>query len=173
MTVGEIYTAAYKLKVFQIWQVQKQLEKDWGFLGKSYIKERVRSWIATQLRHKTLVKVNDDPTIYAFPEFANSWQNFIEKRTCEICGKEFIPIQAKQMFCSEECKKIHYRDYHEERRKKEGMKTNTKRRWTKGEIQKLIQLKNKGYTYKEIAQRLDRTKTAVEEKYKALRGVRK
>lgn len=173
MTVGEIYAAAYRLKVFQIWQVQKELEKDWGFLGKSYIKERVRSWTATQLRHKALVKVNDDPAIYTFPEFAQNWQEFVEKRTCDICGKEFIPTQDKKQFCSEECKKQHYRKYHEERRKKEGMKTNSKRRWTENEVQKLLQYKMKGLTYGEIAQRLGRTKSAVEEKYKALRGVRK
>ena len=52
------------------------------------------------------------------------------------------------------------------------MKVGTRKRWTKKEERMLLKLKEKGYTYKEIAQRLGRTKTAVEEKYKALKGVR-
>ncbi|NPA53197.1 MAG: hypothetical protein GXO21_00860 [Aquificae bacterium] len=48
-----------------------------------------------------------------------------------------------------------------------------KRRWTDKEVEKLKQLKEKGYTYEEIAKRLNRTKTAVIEKYKQLKGVRK
>ena len=173
MTYGEIFEAAYKLKAFQPWQLQKELEKGWGFLGKSYIKERVKSWLAVQLRHEALVKVNDEPPVFAFPEFVKNWQEFVEKRVCDICGKQFLPLQDKQQFCSEECKQRHYKQYHTERRKKEGMKVGTRRRWTKKEEKMLLQLKAKGYTYKEIAQRLNRTKTAVEEKYKALRGVRK
>lgn len=173
MTFGEIYEKAYKMKVFQIWQLVKELEKAWGFLGKSYIKERVRSWLKVQLRAKAVIKVSNEPSIFTFPEFKQKWQTLIEKRTCPICSKEFIPAQDKQMLCSEECKKKHYKTYHKQKREEAGMAVGHKRRWEEEEIQKLVNLKNKGYTYQQIAEKLGRTKISVIEKAKQLRGVKR
>lgn len=173
MTFGEIFATAYELKVFQIWQLSKELEKNWGFLGRSYIKERVRSWLKVQVRAGAVIKVSDDPVVFTFPEFKSNWQELIEKRTCPICSNPFIPSQDKQEFCSEQCKKQHYKQYHKERRTKAGMKTGTKRRWSKEEKSMLLNLKDEGYTYAEIAQKIGRTTTSVIEKYKELKGVRR
>lgn len=173
MTLGEIFEIAYSLKAFQAWELVKELQTKWGFLGKSYIKERVRSWLAVQLKYNAIVKVNDEPPIFTFPEFLDTWQSFIQKRTCPICDKQFIPAQDKQMFCSEECKKKHYKQYHEQKRKEKGMKTGIKRRWSKKEELLLLKLKNQGLSNSEIASRLGRSKASVIEKYKELTGVRK
>jgi len=173
MTLGEIFETAYTLKAFQMWELQKELEKNWGFLGKSYIKERVKSWLTIQLKYNAVIKVNNKPPIFTFPEFLNIWQECIRKRVCPICEKQFIPTQDKQQFCSEECKKKHYKTYHEERRKKEGMKTGSKKRWSKAEELLLLKLKNQGLSNSEIAKQLNRSTTSVVEKYKQLTGVRK
>ena len=173
MTYGDIYLKAYPLKVFQIWELVNLLEEDWGFLGKTFIKERVKSWLNVQIRAGAIKQVNKDPAIFAFTEYADNWQSYINKKVCKICGKTFVPNQSKNEFCSETCKKQHYKQYHERRRTAQGMKTGSKRRWKKSEELLLLKLKNEGYTYEQISKHLGRSITSVVEKYKALTGVRK
>lgn len=191
MTVGEIFIAAYKLRAFQIWQLTQELEKDWGFLGKSYIKERVKSWIATQLKHKALIKVLDEPAIYTFSEFADFWQELIQKQTCPICNTSFIPKNSQEKYCSKECKakaeyqqKKEYKKQYLKNRKdlsRKASKKYTKKlqemtkpvkkgKWSKEELQTLqMAYLQKGKLSKkdlvEIAQKLGRSYKSVENKY--------
>ena len=169
MTHGEIYEKAYRLKAFQVWELIEELLKDWGFLGKKFVKDRVKSWLAIQLRHGALVKVSSNPPIFAFPEFAQSWEEYLRYRTCPVCSKEFLPSQPTQELCSPSCRQKHYKAYHRERRKKLRMKLDSKRRWTEEEVRILIQLREEGKSWEEIARALGRGKEGVKDKFKRLR----
>lgn len=167
MLFADIWEKAYKLKVFQPWEVVDELHKEWeGIFSRSVIKHRVSTFIVAQLRAKALVKVNSEPPIYAFSEFAENWREYLRLRRCPICGKEFLPLQSTQEFCSDECLQRHYRLYHRKRRKKLGMKVDSKKRWSEEELQKAIALRKQGKTYKEIAQILGRTPEGVKDKLK-------
>ena len=191
MTLGEIFETAYSLKVFQLWQLQKKLEENWGFLGKAYIKERVKSWLTTQLKYEAVIKVSNNPPIFAFPEFTENWQELIQKQTCSICNTPFIPKNSQEKYCSDSCrakaeyqqKKEYKKKYLRQRKdlsrkaskkyskKLQEMTAGTKKgRWSKEELQTLqMAYMQKGKLSKkdlvEIANQLGRSFKSVENKY--------
>jgi len=169
MTHGEIYEKAYKLKTFQLWELVEELTKEWGFLGKKFVKDRVKSWLAIQLRHGTLLKVSDEPPVFTLPEFARSWKEYLRYRTCPVCGRKFLPSQHTQELCSPSCRQSHYKNYHRERRKKLHMRLDSKRRWTEEEVKILLELREKGKSWEEIARVLGRGKEGVKDKFKRLK----
>jgi len=168
MTEGQIWQKMLQKKVFTIGTLMADVPP----AIKPYIKEKIKSLITGQLKLGLIRQINTNPPVFAVRD---ATEEDIEKllRTCPICKKQFFPSQFTQEFCSPDCRKKHYQRYHERRRAKEGMKVGSRRRWTQEEIQNLLFLKEKGYTYEEIAQRLGRTTFAVVEKYKQLKGVRK
>lgn len=165
MTDGQIWAVMIKLKVFT---PQILLER----LGpppylKNFIKEKIRNLIAQQLKNHILRLLVENPPVFctedATPEDIESF-----KRTCGICGKRFFPVQKQQRFCSVECKREHYKQYHRQRRKKLGMRLDSRRRWTEEEIKMARELRRQGKTYREIANILGRTTNAVKDKLKRL-----
>lgn len=191
MTAGDIYKSAYKLKVFQQWQLIEELMKDWDFLGRSFVKIRVESWLINQLKHKTIIKVSKNPVVFALPEFADKWQEYIKKQTCLVCNKNFIPKNSQEKYCSEACKgkaeyqqkKEYKKQYLKQRKdlvrkasrnytkKLQSMTKSLKRgKWSKEELTVLQTAHiQKGKLSKkdilEIAQKLGRSFKSVEHKY--------
>lgn len=168
MTEGQIWQKMLQKKVFTIGTLMADIPP----AIKPYVKEKIKSLIAGQMKLGLVKQVSIHPPVFAIKEATDEDINRF-KRVCPICGNKFFPAQFVQEFCSKECRQKHYLRYHKRRREKAGMKVNSRRRWSSEEEQKLIQLKQLGYTYEEIAQRLGRTTMAVIEKYKALKGVRK
>jgi len=167
MMPHHILEKALELKVFQMWELVHELEKDWGFLlTEKQIKDRVRTWIERSLGTGFLIKVADSPPLFAVKRYKKDWQAHLRKRTCPVCGKEFVPAQHTQELCSPGCKREHYKRYHRERRKKLGMKLDSKRRWTPEEVRTAIALRELGKSYKEIALILGRTPEGVKDKLK-------
>ncbi len=170
MTDGQIWAVMLRLKVFTQASVIEKLGVK-SFL-KQYVKEKVRSLITAQVKNGILVVIDESVPVFATQDATKEdIENF--KRTCPICKSTFFPRQPIQEFCSPSCRKKHYQLYHEVRRRKDGMRVGYRRRWTAEDIAKLKKYKQQGYTYQEIAERLGRTKTAVIEKYKQIKGVRK
>lgn len=188
MTHGDIYKKAYQLKVFRQFELVEELMKDWGFLGRNFVKTRVESWIITQIRHQTLVRVED---YFALPEFAENWQSYIRTKTCPVCGSQFVPKNSQEIYCSETCKgKAEYQQKKD--KKKEYLKTRkdlnrkavknyrtklqsqtqsgSQKKWQDWEIELL---KSMGKLTKkdmvEVANRLGRSFKSVENKYYQLK----
>ncbi|HIQ48043.1 MAG TPA: hypothetical protein EYH58_00195 [Aquifex aeolicus] len=166
MLYADIFEKAYKLKVFQIWELTEELYKDWeGIFSKKVVKDRVTSFIASQLRANSLIKVRSDPSIFAFPEFGTEWEKYVRKRKCQTCGKEFIPFRPEQVYCSEKCR---------ERRKASPLPPQkTQKKWAKEEEEFLKrELRKKGKLSKkdmvEIAQKLQRSYRSVWHKVRRL-----
>lgn len=170
MTEGQIWAVMLKKKVFTPFTVLAEFKPN--PVIKQYLKEKIRNMIVGQLKLGILKQVNDDPPVYATLDATE--EDFKKlQRKCLSCGKTFYPKQPTQEFCSPECRETHYKQYHEKRRKRAGMRVGSRRRWTPEEERELLKLKEYGYTYAEIAEKLGRTQTSVIEKYKELKGVRK
>ena len=170
MMPHHILEKALELKVFQVWELVRELEKDWGFLlSETQIKDRVRTWVRNNLSTEFLVKVMDSPQVFAVRRYEKEWRNYLRLRRCSVCGKPFLPTQHTQELCSPECKREHYKRYHRRRREKLGMELDSKRRWTPEEEEKALALKEDGKSYREIAQLLGRTPEGVKDKLKRVR----
>jgi len=168
MTEGQIWQKMLQKKVFTIGTLMADIPP----AIKPYIKEKIKSLIAGQMKLGLVKQVSITPPVFAIKEATDEDIDRF-KRVCPICNTKFFPAQAVQEFCSPECRQKHYLRYHRRRRQNAGMKVGTRRRWSSEEEQQLIQLKELGYTYEEVAQKLGRTTLAVIEKYKQLKGVRK
>jgi len=194
MTAGDVYEKAFYLKVFQIWELVKALEEDWGFLGRSYVKTRVESWVANQFRYGFIKKINNHPPIFAFIEFSNNWKEYVRYKTCPICSSSFIPKNSQEKYCSDQCKaradylqkKEKKREYLKARKdltrkasnkykaKLQQMTTPRKKgKWSIEEVEFLLNaIKEKGKLSKkdlvEIANELGRSFKSVENKYYSL-----
>ncbi|MEM3426718.1 hypothetical protein [Hydrogenobacter thermophilus] len=168
-TDGRIWATMLELKVFRLEDVVKALNPPSHL--RSWVKERVRSAIAQQLKFNLLRVVVEDPPVYST---IHATEEDIKKfyKQCCVCSKEFIPKQDKQVVCSRECKQLYYRGWHKEHRKELGMAVDTRRRWTKEELKLLEPLltrqAEKG-EYEKIAKRLGRGVEAVRFKVKKLR----
>jgi len=168
MTEGQIWAVMLEMKVFTPYMVLERLSPPAYLRG--WVKEKIRNLITQQLRNNILRVVVEDPPVFSTEDATpEDIENF--KRTCPICGKRFFPAQKSQEFCSPECRQKHYRIYHRERRKKLGMKLDSRKRWTEEEVRRAIELREQGKTYREIAQALGRTKEGVKDKLRRL-GVR-
>ncbi|SMO77241.1 hypothetical protein SAMN06269117_12919 [Balnearium lithotrophicum] len=178
MKSSEIFILMDRLKVFQLNELVDKLIEDWGFLGKSYIKTRVQSEVYGWVRYGIVVKVNDDPPVFALKEYADNWREYYSGvKTCPVCGKKFLSRRGKQdRYCSARC-----RERARARRRKTQVRKNVRRYyrgadstaenyrkpWTEKEIEFLKENYGK-LTQKEIAKRLGRTVPAVKAKVKEL-----
>ncbi len=170
MTEGQIWAKMLEKKVFTPYTILNAFNPD--NITKPYLKEKIRNLIIGQLKLGLIIQVNDDPPVYATLDAKEEDFKRIQ-RICIKCRKTFYPKQPTQEFCSPECREKHYLLYHEKRRRMAGMRVGSRRRWTPEEERELLKLKEYGYTYAEIAEKLNRTQMAVIEKYKELKGVRK
>ena len=167
MTHGEIYKKAYELKVFQVWELIEELLKEWNFLGRNFIKERVTSWLALQVRHEAVVKVNSNPPIFAIKEFSENWKKYLRYKTCPVCGKEFLPKKSQTIYCSERCANRQYAKRKWQKVKPEGRRH---RKWTQKELEILREtIRKKGrlstQDIKRLAKTLGRSFKAIQHKY--------
>ncbi len=163
-----ILEKALELKVFQIWELTHELEKDWGFLltGKQ-IKDRVRVWIGNNLSTGFLVKVMDDPPMFTVRKYEKEWREHLRLRACPVCGKKFLPRKSQTLYCSETCANRRYAKIKWRRVKPEKRKP---RKWTEEELNLLkgtAQKKGKlsARDMRELARLLNRTFKAVQHKY--------
>jgi len=168
-TDGKIWEKMLELKVFRIEDIIKALNPPKPLYG--WVKEKVRSLIASQLRLNILRQVVENPPLFA-TEDATPEDIEKYKKTCPICNSQFFPKQETQEFCSAECKKNHYKNYHRRRRKAMGMRLDSRRRWTTAELkalEPLLRRNAKKGELENIAKQLSRSKWAVEKKLKTLR----
>ncbi len=167
MTHADIFEIAYKLKVFQPWQVINELLNLYeGIFTKKLIKDRVQSFLASQVKAGSVVKVSSTPPIFAFKEFSDEWEPYALKYTCKVCGKAFFPSMPHQEFCSEECKK----KSHNARRRTHGHRYS---KWEPWEIELLQKTfpdgRFEGSKARAIAPRLGRTPEAIRRKLRDLK----
>ncbi len=165
MTDGQIWAVMLELKVFTPQMVLEKLSPP-PYLRR-WAKEKIRNLIAQQLKNNILHLVVENPPVFSTEDATpEDIENF--RRTCPICGKRFFPVQKSQEFCSAQCKREHYKQYHRQRRKKLGMRLDSKRRWTEEEVQMAVKLRKQGKTCREIASILGRTTDGVKDKLKRL-----
>ncbi|MEM0326820.1 MAG: DUF2116 family Zn-ribbon domain-containing protein [Desulfurococcaceae archaeon] len=168
-TDGMIWGQMLQLRVFTPQMVLDVLNPP-RYL-KSWLKERIRTLIANQVKYGLLRQAVENP-----PVFATTWatEEDIRKlyKKCVVCGAEFIPEQQKQIVCSQECKRRYYKNWHRKRREEAGMDVDSKRRWTAEEIRKvkhLIHIQAEKGEYERLAKQLNRKPRAIREFVKKLR----
>lgn len=166
MTDGQIWAVMLRKRIFTPAELLDSLNVS-NYM-KPYIKERVRSIIASQLKVNALKMIDKEIPVLAVPDITEEEiENY--KVICMQCGTKFFRKNSKNQFCSEECKKEHYKEYHKRRREKENMRVDSKRRWTEEELQIALSMREKGYTYREIAEKIGRSRQSVVEKFKSQR----
>jgi predicted nucleic acid-binding Zn ribbon protein len=165
MTEGQIWQVMLKLKIFTPWMVLKEINPS-PYL-KQYVKEKIRSLIAGQVKNGILEIYSDNPPVFGLPN------QDIEsiKRTCGICGNRFIPRQDSDQYCSQECEREYRKKYLEERRRQKGM--TTKRRYSKEEEKLILDVISKhGLTtaiLQELSKKLERHPESIKSKYKHMK----
>jgi len=172
-----IWSFMVKRKVFTPKDIVKDLEETkYKFLGKSFLRNKVKNFIKQQLYKATITAVAEG--IFALKGYAQYWEKYIDKRKCAVCSKEFVPFEEKQIFCSKECKKEYYKLYHKTKRHsgKKGRKFQNWQEWEDEILMKNFKHngtlrfnKNKA---QEIAKQLGRTEEAIRERLKILRKKR-
>lgn len=167
MTPGKIWKLMLSKKVFQIWEIAEELQKEYPFLPRKYIRDTVREFVKTQMKNGALVQVSPHPPVFAITKYAGEWRRYVLKRKCAYCGDEFIPIHPDQLHCSVICK---------ERKNATPLPPQKeKRKWTKEEedlLRRYIEGKER-LTKKEITaigQMLGRSYRSVWHKIRRLRN---
>jgi predicted nucleic acid-binding Zn ribbon protein len=165
MTDGKIWEIMLRLRVFMPWQILKELNPP-EYL-KQYMKEKIRSLIASQLRAGILQVLNEDPPVFGFPGEP------VEKvmRKCGICGKKFIPTQHSDQYCSDECEKEYRKRFLERMRREKGMEE--RRRYEEWEEELIWETLSKHgcktAILQELARRLNRHPEAIKSKFKKMK----
>jgi predicted nucleic acid-binding Zn ribbon protein len=165
MTDGKIWEIMLRLRVFMPWQILKELHPP-EYL-KQYMKEKIRSLIASQLRAGILQVLNEDPPVFGFPGEP------VEKvmRKCGICGKKFIPTQHSDQYCSDECEKEYRKRFLERMRREKGMEE--RRRYEEWEEELIWETLSKHgcktAILQELARRLNRHPEAIKSKFKKMK----
>ena len=177
MKRSDIWIAIEEKKVFQIWEIVEELMKEWGFFGRAFVKERVKSAVRYWLSCGLLKKVNDEPLIFALKDYADRWQDFATAKVCLVCGKKFFPKRGSQeLYCSRKCYAKRKYEKNKEKLKKgarsyyrslDKVAVRKGLPWTEEEDEFLLQNRGK-LTYREIAQKLGRTVEAVAYRAKKL-----
>ena len=172
MLYADIWEKAYELKVFQPWELTQEMLKTWeGIYAKKVIKDRVLSFIASQLRGKALVKVNTKPPVFAFPEYANEWKKHARFSRCPICGSSFLPQNPQEIYCSKKCAE---KEYAKRKWKKLKPERRQSKKWTRKEIETLKkEIRKKGKLsakdIRELSEKLGRSFKSVLHKYYEVR----
>lgn len=172
-TDGKIWATMLELKAFKLEDVVKALNPPSHL--RSWVKKRVRSIIAQQLKLNLLRIVVENPPVYSTLYATKEDIKKLYKR-CAVCGTEFIPLQNKQISCSKKCKQFYHKRQYSERREKRGMAVGTKKRWTKEELKLLEPLLTRQAErgeYERLAKRLGRGVEAVRFRVKKLRKLRR
>ncbi len=169
MTDGKIWQVMLKLRVFTPWMVLKELNPP-DFL-RQYVKERIRSLIASQVKAGILQVLNDNPPVFGFP--GETTEKVMRK--CGVCGKPFIPVQDSDQHCSSECEKEYRRRFLKRIRREKGMEE--RRRYEKWEEELIWETLSrhgcKTAILQDLARRLGRKPEAIRSKYKKLKMQRK
>jgi len=170
---NEIWTFMVKRKVFTAKDIVKDLEQTkYRYLGKNFIRNKVRDFIKQQLYKATITAVSEG--IFALREYTQDWEKYIEKRKCAVCNKEYVPFEEKQMFCSSSCKKEYYKLYHQSRRHR-GKTGRSFQKWQEWEDRKLVEtFKSKNYRFdrqkaETLSKELGRSEEAIKERLKIIR----
>jgi len=165
MTDGKIWEIMLRLRVFMPWQILKELNPP-SFL-RQYVKERIRSLIASQVKAGILQILNEDTPVFGFPGES------VEKamRKCGICGKKFIPTQDSDQYCSDECEREYRKRFLERMRREKGMEE--RRRYEEWEEELIWETLSKHgcktAILQELAKRLNRHPEAIKSKFKKMR----
>jgi len=168
-----IWSFMVRRKVFTPKDIVKDLEETkYKYLGKSFIRNKVRDFIKQQLYKATIIAVSEG--IFALKDYAKDWEKYIEKKKCAVCNKDFIPFEEKQIFCSQKCKKEYYKLYHKTKRHR-GKKSRKFQSWQKWEEERLIEVfKPNNYRFNkqkaiQLSKELGRTEEAIKERLKIIR----
>ncbi len=168
-----IWSFMVKRKVFTAKDIVKDLEQTkYSYLGKAFLKNKVKDFIKQQLYKATIVGVAEG--IFALKGYAEDWEKYIEKKKCAVCNTEFVPLEHKQIFCSPACKKEYYKLYHQTKRHR-GKTGRSFQKWQEWEDRKLIEtFKSNNYYFNrqkaaQISKELGRTEEAIKERLKIIR----
>jgi hypothetical protein len=166
MTDGKIWEIMLRLRVFTPWMVLKELNPP-SFL-RQYVKERIRSLIASQVKAGILQVLNENPPVFGFP--GESVEKVI--RRCGICGKKFIPTQDSDQHCSDECEKEYRKRFLERMRREKGMEE--RRRYEEWEEELIWETLSrngcKSAILQELGKRLNRHPEAIKSKFKKMKA---
>ncbi|SNZ08256.1 hypothetical protein SAMN06265182_1237 [Persephonella hydrogeniphila] len=167
-----IWSFMVKRKVFTAKDIVKDLEATkYKYLGKSFLRNKVKDFIKQQLYKATITAVSEG--IFALKDYAKDWEKYIEKRKCAVCDKDFVPFEEKQLFCSKECKKEYYKLYHQTKRHR-GKTSRKFQNWQKWEEEKLIEAFKPDYRFNrqkasQLSKELGRSEEAIKERLKIIR----
>jgi hypothetical protein len=68
---------------------------------REYVRAKIRSLIAGQVKVGILQVLNYAPPVYGFP--GESVESIM--RRCDTCGRSFIPKRENHRYCSEKCRR--------------------------------------------------------------------
>ena len=180
MRKSDIWIVIEDSKVFQLSEIVEVLLKEWEFLGKNYVRNKVQSAVYSWITCGLIVKVNDAPPVFALKKYAGNWkEHYSGIKTCPVCGTPFISKRGEQdRYCSKKCyEKAKTRRSKEKTRERvknylhsaDSTAVNKYKEWTEKDIEILRKLKEKGKSCREIATELGRTVYSVRWKLQRLK----
>lgn len=125
-------------------------------------------------RCKDCCRLEKQKLFKKYPEKMNpKWVSKAHNKFCIVCGSEFLAREDKQICCSDECRTIknkvrrkmeshRYALNQKIKREKEIKEAKIRHKhYSDNEKIKIIEMLNKGYTYKHIAKKIGRTSIGV------------
>lgn len=168
-TDGMVWAEMLKLKVFRPEDVVNSLNPPPGLMRK-WVKQKVHSLISAQVRNGLLRRIVENPPVFAT---LHAEEEDIQRimKSCQVCGKFFIPNRSDNLYCSPTCRMQVKQERTRRIRKARGVGT-IKKKWTQEEIKRLEELVHRPAKPGEIrmvADELGRSIEAVRSKLKELK----
>jgi len=100
-TDGMVWAEMLKLKVFRPEDVVNSLNPPPGPMRK-WVKQKVHSLISAQVRDGLLRRIVENPPVFAT---LHAEEEDIQRimKSCQVCGKFFIPNRSDNLYCSPTC----------------------------------------------------------------------
>jgi predicted RNA-binding Zn-ribbon protein involved in translation (DUF1610 family) len=174
MREGLIWQAMLRRGTFSPYEIINDLNPPEFML--SYVKRKVYGLIRSQLKANLLEVVSQKPEVYRVklpkPELYQNSSGGVRK--CQICGKEFFPMNSAHVIC-QDCKPIYRQKKCREIRRRKGARDSYF--WSEEELRKLREtfpeLRFNREKAKELSCELNRSVIAIKKKLIKLRRERK
>jgi hypothetical protein len=174
MREGLIWQAMLRRGTFSPYEIINDLNPPEFML--SYVKRKVYGLIKSQLKANLLEVVSQKPEVYRVKlSKLELYQNSSGGvRKCQICGKEFFPMNSAHVIC-QDCKPLYRREKCREIRRRKGARDSYF--WSEEELRKLREtfpeLRFNREKAKELSCELNRSVIAIKKKLIKLRRERK
>jgi hypothetical protein len=171
MREGLIWQAMLKRGTFSPYEIINDLNPPEFMV--SYVKRKVYGLIRSQLKANLLEVVSQKPEVYRVklpkPELCQAPTSGMRK--CQICGKEFFPMNSIHVIC-QECKPLYRREKCREIRRRKGARDAYF--WSEEELRRLREafpeFKFNPEKAKELSRELNRSIIAIKKKLRRLKN---